>query len=181
MNKNLRCARLLMVVASMAPLFFFWAFKGTKCISDKYFFLLCAALIAIPNLILLMRITISKKNKNTKKIKVYISKDQNDNLLLYLFAMLIPLITGDISTLRELLMMISVLLFLIFLFWHLNLFYLNIVFAFFGYKIFTVMPKLDSEDFVPFVLLTKRHWIKEGIEINTIRISDTVFIETYTE
>lgn len=166
-----------MVFASMSPLFAIWAIKGSSQIDDILFIPICLLSIIIPNILLLARLLIVKKNNITRKKLITSVKNQDDNLLLYLFAMLIPLITGDLDSTRAIFTMIAALLFLGFLFWHLNLYYLNIVFAIFGYKMYTVFPNDSSGDFTPFVLLTKRNWVNLNSQIDTWCISDTVFIE----
>lgn len=178
MGEGLKCARLIMVLASMTPLFVIWAIRGSACIEDSYFISMCIFFVLFPNLILYLRIRTAKENNNTKIITVKSVKDQTDNLLLYLFAMLTPLISGDLDHIRPFFTMIGALVFLIFLFWHLNLFYLNIVFALFGYKIYTIYSNESTDDFKPFILLSKKFHLSQESQLITWRISDSIFIDS---
>lgn len=181
-NKNsegLKFARFMMVVSSLSPLFFLWAVRGVKCIPDTILWIGCVALIIIPNLVLWLKIRICRSQKDTKTLTVGLADDHREHLLVYLFAMLIPLYDVNLGSDREFAAALLALIFIVFLFWHLNLHYMNLVFALFGYRVFTIVPdtKEDAIDFQPFVLLTQRSYLHKGEQLQAYRISNTVFFE----
>ena len=75
---------------------------------------------------------------------------------------------------------IAALCFIVFLFWHLNLHYMNLVFATMGYRVFTIMPPTDKNRFsrrLSQVLITKRAFVPPGEHLIAYRLSDTVYFE----
>ena len=72
------------------------------------------------------------------------------------------------------------LVFIVFLFWRLNLHYMNIFFAVFDYRVFTVSSPHDGNPHTgrePFVLITPRRHVPPGGHILAYRLSDTVYLE----
>jgi hypothetical protein len=70
--------------------------------------------------------------------------------------------------------------FIVFLFWHLNLHYMNILFASLGFRVFTVYPPADRNNLSgsqSWVLITRRVHVSEGERIIAYRISDTVYLD----
>jgi hypothetical protein len=100
-------------------------------------------------------------------------------LLVYLFAMLLPLYTANLANERELYAVAAAFVFIVVLFWHMNLHYMNIVFAALGYRVYTV--EMAARKGVPgssVILLSKRTASPPaGSSIDGLRISDTVFVE----
>lgn len=194
-------ARFMMVLSSMAPLFLLWAIRGApiwdkKCyeylnlimpkhgtlvlfMSEFSFIVLCLFLIAVPCLILRFRIYIAKKRRDIKTITITNADDHRDHLLVYLFSMLLPFYAANFSSGREFLATVAALFFIIFLFLHLNLHYMNIIFALFGYRVWTLQSNAPQTDQISgreiIALLTKRTFLAEGSKINAIRLSDTVY------
>ena len=58
--------------------------------------------------------------------------------------MLLPFYSEDIGTWRDLGATLAALAFIVFLFWHLNLHYMNLLFAVRGLRVFTVYPPADG-------------------------------------
>lgn len=179
-SEGLRIARLMMVLSSLSPLFLLWAIRGVSVMPDNYFWSICLALIVFPNFILYLRTRIAKKQGDTKVLTVGQVDDHREHLLVYLFAMLIPLYDANLGTGRDFAATVVAFLFIIFLFWHLNMHYMNILYAIFGYRVYTVQPP-PADDGIsgtePFVLLTKRTTLKPMQRIEALRISNTVFLE----
>lgn len=179
-SEGLKSARLLMVLSSISPLFILWAIRGSSLFCDRYFLSVCAFLVIVPNLFLWLRITTAKKLRETTEIVVGTADDHRDHLLVYLFAMLLPFYVVDLGKPRDFAAHVAALLFIIFLLWHLNLHYMNIVFAIFGYRVFTINPVADNNPLsgkTSFVLITRRAVIAPKEELTVYRISDTVFLE----
>ena len=180
--ENLKFMRLLMVVGSFSPLFILIAARGSEIINNYILILICFILIIFPNLILQRRIHIIKKNKqNVQDIKPINVTDQGEAIIIYLFAMLIPLFEADLNSLRGLISIIIAIIFLIFVFWKLNLHYINIFFTLFGYSVFVVEKEKFSgggkKERIKIVLLSKKELLSQGRLIQAYRISDTVYIE----
>jgi hypothetical protein len=179
-SEGLKIARLLMVLSGISPLFILWAIKGTKIVPDGYLLAFCSLMVILPNLFLWLRIRAAKKHRVQKELVVGSAEDHRDHLLVYLFAMLLPLYPIDTGTWRDFAALFSALTFVIFLFWHMNLHYMNIVFAIREYRVFTILPPKDDNPFsgrTSLVLITPRTCVLAGDRVIAYRLSDTVFFE----
>jgi hypothetical protein len=176
--EGLKVARLLMVLSSLSPLFVLWAVRGVNNVPDRWLWITCGGLILVPNLVLWMRLRITRRRNDAKTLTVGESDDHREHLLVYLFAMLIPLYDANLGSARDTLATGLAFAFIVFLFWHLNLHYMNILFALFGYHVFTVYPNAGQGGAQQsFVLLTCRGHLDSGQEVRAYRISNTVFFE----
>jgi hypothetical protein len=178
-NRGLPIARLLMVISSLAPLFLLWAIRGAPPIPDRYWIAICIFLAIIPNLVLFWRWRVARHRNDHRTIVVAAARDQSEHLLVYLFAMLLPLYTVNLADERELYAVAAAFIFIVFLFWHMNLHYMNIVFAALGYRVFTIeMPAPPRGAVTSVILLSKRTSPPPaGASIDALRLSDTVFVE----
>lgn len=171
--------RLIMVLSSMAPLFLLWAVRGSGPVPDKYFLPGCIFFAMVPTLFVSLRIRTARKANDSQTKIIHKADDHRDHILVYLFAMLLPFYTVNLKDAREFAATLLALIFILFLFWHLNMHYMNLLFAVQGYRVFTVTP--DPKNAIgskaPFVILTKRIALTEGAQIEAYRLSDTVFIE----
>lgn len=178
-NRGLPIARLLMVVSSLAPLFLLWAIRGAPPVPDRYWISACLFLAVVPNLALLCRWRVARSRNDHRIILVVAARDQSEHLLVYLFAMLLPLYTANLADVRELLAVAAAFVFIVFLFWHMNLHYMNIAFAALGYRVYTIeMASRPGVQGNSVILLSKRIAPPPaGASIEGFRISDTVFVE----
>ncbi|MDX9708883.1 MAG: hypothetical protein RBT64_04925 [Trichloromonas sp.] len=180
-NEGLRVARLLMVMSSISPLFILWAIRGISLIPDSYFLSFCALMVIVPNGFLLWRIRTARKLREKREIVVGSAEDHRDHLLVYLFSMLLPFYATDMLVWRDLAAAGAALGFIVFLFWHLNMHYMNLLFALFGFRVFTVSSPADDTNPLSGrtsrVLITKRTSVVEGEKIVAYRLSDTVYFE----
>jgi hypothetical protein len=179
-NEGLKIARLLMVLSSISPLFILWAIRGNKLISDAYLFALCAFMVVAPNVFLWVRIATAKRLKERRELVIGKAEDHRDHLLVYLFSMLLPFYAAELATWRDLAALLVALAFIVFLFWHLNLHYMNVLFAALGYRVFTIYPPSDANLLsgkISQVLITRRVGLSTGQHINAYRLSDTVYFE----
>jgi hypothetical protein len=169
-----------MVLGSLSPLFILWAIRGITLVSDCWFVSGCIVLAIVPNLILWLRIQTAIKNNDNREIIVGKAEDHRDHLIVYLFAMLMPFYTLDIKDWRYFGSAIAALGFIVFLFWHLNLHYMNLLFAAWGCRVFTVFGPDDDNPHsgkTSFALITRRVSIPSGTCITAYRISDNVYLE----
>lgn len=179
-NEGLKAARLLMVLSSISPLFVFWAVRGNTLIPDRYFLSACLLLIILPNFFLWLRIKTAKRLQERREITIGMAEDHRDHLLVYLFSMLLPFYAPDVGTWRSFAATVAALGFIVFLFWHLNLHYMNVIFAALGYRVFTVYPPRDENPLTgksSQVLITRRATVSAGERVLGLRISDTVYLE----
>ncbi len=94
--------------------------------------------------------------------------------------MLLPFYEAATVTWRDFAAVLVALGFVIFLFWHLNLHYTNLMFAMRGYRVFTVYPPEDDNPLTGKtnqVLITRRVAVLPGDRLVAYRISDTVYLE----
>jgi hypothetical protein len=143
-GEGLKIARLLMVLSSISPLFVLWAIKGSKLVPDSYLLSLCSLMVILPNFFLWMRIEAAKEHQVKSELVVGSAEDHRDHLLVYLFAMLLPFYPIDTGTWRDFAALIAALAFVVFLFWLLNLHYMNIIFTIRGYRVFTILPRTTT-------------------------------------
>jgi hypothetical protein len=179
-GEGLQTARFLMVLSGASPLFILWAIKGIRIIPDKLLWEICAGLVLVPNLFLFRRVSVARRLHEVETRKIGTAEDHRDHLLVYLFAMLLPFYSVELSGFRELAATVAALSFVIFLFWHLNLHYMNILFALGGYRVFTIYPTPDGNPVSgrgSFVVITKRAALPSGEELDLLRLSSTVFFE----
>lgn len=179
-HEGLKMARLLMVLSSVSPLFIFWAIRGSDLFPNAWFIAFCLAMTVLPNTFLWFRIRAAKKTQDKRPIYVGTADDHRDHLLVYLFAMLLPFYLQDFDNWRYFGAVIAALAFVVFLFWHLNLHYMNIVFAIRGFRIFTVNPPDEKNPFADkrsIVIITRRVALLRGDKITAYRLSDTVYLE----
>lgn len=179
-GEGLKIARLLMVLSSISPLFILLAIRGNKLIPDLYLLTFCSFMVIVPNVFLWLRIMTAMKLQERRQLVVGTAEDHRDHLLVYLFSMLLPFYATELATWRDLATLMVALGFIVFLFWHLNLHYMNVLFAVFGYRVFTLYPKAETNPFsgrTSHVLITRRVSLAEGARLVAYRLSDTVYFE----
>lgn len=179
-REGLGFARLLMVMSSISPLFILLAIRGSSLVPDAWLIGICVFLVVVPNGFLWLRVRTAVKHMDRRELHVGSSDDHRDHILVYLFAMLLPFYSEDLETWRNLWSSVAALGFIVFLFWHLNLHYMNLVFALFGYRVFTVYAPDDGNPLTGrtgCVLITRRATLSAGDHLPVFRISDTVYLE----
>jgi hypothetical protein len=180
-TQGLKTARLLMVLSSISPLFVLWAIRGSSLLPDRWLVGGCGALVVLPNLFLWWRLRTAQKNDEKRTVTVGQAEDHRDHILVYLFAMLLPFYSEEISTWRYLSSTLAALMFIVFLFWHLNLHYMNLFFAIKGYRVFTITPPDDGNPLTgreSFVLITRRVWLRPNQQLSAYLLSETVYMES---
>ena len=179
-KEGLGLTRMFMVLSSLAPLFLLMAIRGNGLIPETYFVTGCVAFAVLPTLVLLWRVRSAKRNKDEALLTAGKTEDHRSHLLVYLFATLLPFYREEICTARDMTAMCFALVLIVYVFWHLKLHYMNLLFSLFGYRVFTVSPPDDGNPHTRrtnFVVLTKREQMTEGSELTAYRLSDDVFLE----
>lgn len=182
-TEGLKLFRLLMVLASLTPLFVLWAVRGNNLIPEPWFILGCILFAAIPNILIVTRVIITVKRRDQRRLTIGAHEDHRGHIAGYILSMLLPFYRQDFDTCRELAAIFTAIAFIVFLFWHLNLHYMNFLFALFDYRIFTVQPAIDDNPYsgtTNYVLLTKRRNLATGSSIAALRLTNTVYLERST-
>jgi len=120
-TEGLKIARLLMVLSSISPLFLLWGIRGNKIVPDRYLIPSCVAMLILPTLFLWLRTRTAMKQQDRRELVIGHAEDHKGHILVYLFAMLLPLYPIDTSTWRDFWALLAALALIVFLFWHLNL------------------------------------------------------------
>jgi hypothetical protein len=170
-----------MVLSSISPLFVLWAVRGTPLIPNSWFVAACTSMVVIPNAFLFLRRAMARAHRDKRELVVGRAEDHRDHLLVYLFAMLLPFYGTNLNSWREFSATLVAVCFIVFLFWNLNLHYMNVVFAILGYRIFTVYLPEDGNPLNSgqnYVLITKRPALIVNQRLYPYRLSDTVLWET---
>lgn len=179
-RQGLLFARFLMTLSSLSPLFVLWAVRGTELVPDSWFVPGCLAIALLPTVCLVARIWMAKKQNDKREIVVGSVDDHGAHVLVYLFAILLPFYREHLATCRDLLAMILALTFIIAIFMHLNLHYLNLWLALTGYRAFTILPPVDKNPYsgkVPLVFITRRRYFAPAERISALRITNSVYLE----
>ena len=179
-REGLAGARIWMVLSSLSPLFALWAIRGTSLVPDHYFVPACAAFVLIPYGVLRYRIHVTYRENDSIPRVVGHAEDSQNHILVYLFAILLPFYREDIETYRDMMAMAIALMFIVFLFWWLNLYYVNILFALCGYRVFKVFPPPSDNPYSSqesFVLITFRKNLLQNLEFSAYRLSNSVYFE----
>lgn len=176
--------RLILVWSSLSPVFLLWAIRGIDKIDDRYWIPACLAMFALPTVILALVKQYQTKIDNSQTINVVSVKEEREHLLTYLFAMLIPLFDANLEGARDLMAVAAALVFVMLLFWHMRLHYMNLYFALRGYRIFTVEVELSTtannrarKTLATYAVLSKRHHIPDNEPLTGIRLGGDVLID----
>ena len=178
-REGLPFVKFMMLLSSMAPLFLLVGIRGvqiksgeTLLISSKQTWVVIACLIIIPYLILKIRIYFSRKSSDVYPLNVQHSTLNKEYLFTYLFTVLLPLYSVNISSIDELYAVVCAITIVVFVLWNLNMHFINMFFALSGYRVFTLPGQNGA------ILLSTRQSIPQDLsEIIAHRISNSVFIE----
>ena len=169
-----------MVISSLSPLFVLWAIRGVELIPEPWFSGFCIIGFFLSNGVLFTKIILVQRNKDDENITIGDIEDNRHHLLVYLFAILLPFYRQEITSTRELTAIVVAISFIIFLFWHLNLHYMNILFAIRGYRIYTIQPPEDGNPYTTkdsYILITTRTNLFINQQIIAYRLSSSVYWE----
>lgn len=177
-REGLELARLLMVLSSMSPLFVLWAIRGNDVVPDCYLWLSCALVIIVSSGFLRYRIWRVKKSRQSRSLSID-KVEENRGHLGYLFMLLLPLYADTPDTVRDFAATLVALVFVVFIFYHLNYHYINILFALCGYRVFTLHLSKNTplSGKSECTLIAPRGRIASGDSIMAYRLSDTVYFE----
>lgn len=183
-GEGLGFVRFVLVWSSLSPVFLLWAVRGVTPISDRLWIPTCVFLFILPTAILCLVFRRARANQNEKTIVVESARDQREHLLTYLFAMLIPLFQATLTAVRDIAAISIAFLFVMFLFWHMRLHYMNLIFALCGYRIFTVEARggttskdREGERLVTYAVISRRHYLVNGEPLTGYRLGGNVLVD----
>ncbi|MDP2780393.1 hypothetical protein [Devosia sp.] len=183
-DEGLELTRFILVWSSLSPVFVLWAIRGVDAIQDRIWVPICIGLFLLPTLIIWLIFILARKTENTKTIQISSAKDQREHLLTYLFAMLIPLFDANTDGVRDLTAVALAFMFVMFLFWHMRLHYMNLFFAIWGYRIFTVEAKIgttqkdrERDRFATYAVISRRHFIPDDVSLTGYRLGGRVLFD----
>ena len=169
-----------MVLSSLSPLFILWSIRGTDLIPDIYFVSGSLLMAVLPTGFLHFREFLAKRHNDIRSLVVGKTEDHRGHVLVYLFAIVLPFYRQNVESWRDFAALLAALVFIVFLFWHLNYHYMNIVFALRGYRVLNVLsPDRGSErsSMVNFALITRRSSVQPNERLVVYRLSNTVYLE----
>ena len=178
--EGLKVARFTMVLSSMSPLFILWSIRGTNLIPDLYFITGCLVMAIMPTAFLYFRELLAKRQNDIRSLVIGRTEDHRGHVLVYLFVILLPFYRQNVDSWRDFYALVAALVFIVFLFWHLNYHYMNILFAIRGYRVLNVLSANgDSEyaNMTNFALITRRSVVQPNEQMVVYRISNTVYLE----
>lgn len=164
--------RTMLAISSLSPLFVLVAIKGSELVCPLYLMIGCFAAIAIPVFFIYIRISRANSNNDKVTLSISIVEDSRDHLLVYLFSVLVPLFQSNLDTYRGVALFLVVFMLVTYLFVHLRLYYTNIIFALFGYKLFSLVLQEGAR----VVLLSKKESIIET-KISALRVTNFLYID----
>lgn len=167
--------RFVLVLACMAPLFLLLAIRGIGVVPFEWYFPAFIALAVLPNLYLLVRMWQARRLNDRKRINIDRSTDNREQLITYVFAMLLPLFQSGVQTENDLYAALAATLIVIFIFGHMELYYMNLLLAFLGYRLVSI--KGSSQYSVAHVLITKRTSLPAGLQLTPLRITDFLLFD----
>ncbi len=183
-REGLQFIRLMMVLGSLSPLFILWAIAGMKDIPDNLLVAMCIGLAILPGLLVLRREQVARRDKDIKLINVQTASDDSANVLVYLFTIAVPLFSVNLDSMRAKYAMLGLVVFVIYMYLHLRLFFMNPIYALRGYRVFTIHPPDDHDGIgtrEALIVLSRRRTIAGKAKLHTLRLSDTVFLELEPE
>lgn len=178
--------RFLLIWSSLSPVFLLWGLRGTTTVPDKIFVPVCLGLFAVPSFVLWLLWRRNVSTDNVRTVEVRTTQDPKDHLLTYLFAMLLPLWQGGLGTPRDLYATLFALVLVLFVFWHMGLHYMNVLFALRGYRVYTVQAGDagegdDNHRLLTYAVISKRSHIPAGgAPLTGYRLGGNVLVDKAT-
>jgi hypothetical protein len=167
--------RFILVLACMAPLFILMAIRGIGLVPWEWYFPAFVGLAVVPNLYLAFRMWQARRLNDRKRITVHASSDNRDQLITYVFAMLLPLFQSGVSTESDLYAALAATLIVIYIFGHMELYYMNFFLALFGFRIVSITGV--GQFGVSHVLITKRKSLPPQLQLTPLRITDFLLFD----
>jgi uncharacterized membrane protein len=176
-RNDLTLFRGMMILASLSPVFLVWAIVGMEKIPDQIFIPVCILMVLVPHYLILRRIRVSLKTGSQKEITIETAKDAREHLLTYFMPLALPVMAVSFSTWRGFSATLFLFAIMAFASWHLRVFYVNVFFALFGYRIFKIAqpPHANSHSIDERILIAKRTHLDKGVKVMAVNLGGNVY------
>lgn len=165
--------RIVLIFSNLSPVFILWAIRGVEFIPDTIFIPACLAVFLIPNIFLFWLLSCWNGKEHIKNITIESSTETNDHILTYLIAIILPLYGVEVESYRDLAALISAFIVMVFIFYHANLHYTNIILAILGYRIFEGTTKNFDQELTRYTIIS-RESIVSGKKLAGLRLGGNV-------
>ena len=167
--------RFILVLASMSPLFILLAIRGIGIIPFEYYFPGFMFLAIAPNAYMAFRLWQAKKLNDRKIVQIDGYSDRREQLLTFVFAMLMPLFQSGVTTEADLYAALCAFLFVIYIFGNMELYYVNFWIAVCGYRIVEIQASGPGS--TSHILITSRKVIPQGLRLTPLRVTDFLLFD----
>lgn len=168
-------------LSSLSPLFVLWLILRNPVPFNRFWFdIICMAMITIPNGVILLRWRIQTHHNNRTQITVTQFDDKSPDVIAYLLMLFFPFYTFQLDTLPRFSAVAAAFVSVVILLWRLEMYYMNLWFAIFNYRIYKVHGRQDANTFdrsQPYTVISRRRFIVPGDQIEVVRLSDSIVIE----
>ena len=173
--------RFVFILSSISPVFFVSIFQTPKFVDQFYWSLTFSVLFLFPNLLMGLRWILAKRKNLTSVYNITKSEDGREHVFTYLFALIIPFFSEEIDSLFKLISFIFLMVFVVFIFWHMRLHYLNLIFALAGYKVLNIRVRShpgahSSVAERRYILLSKDEDVEAGERLRCVRLSNHILM-----
>ena len=168
-----------MVLSSIAPLFVLWAIRGIDLFPHLYVAIVAIACAIVPTAYLAFRYRTAQKEDDKYPLTIEGTEDHRGHVLTYLFAILLPFYRDTIDSYFDFAAILAALAIVVFLFWHLNYHYVNLLFAIKGYHVIMVYPEASRGSYgrtTRCAVITRRDSLLPGEQITAYRLSNAVYV-----
>lgn len=175
-ENGLKFFRFLTLISSINPVFILLAIKGAEFSNDKWniYFRATLLVIALISFIPLIIVYICAKRQNVLDKKVFSDiVPCTGEYSSYIISIALPLCQNEISNINDLVFCIAMLSFIVFIFYIFNLYYLNIFFYTFGYRLY----KVENEKETYVIISQKSSRELKNTSVNTLRLTNSLFLE----
>ena len=176
-----RAIRFMLVCSALSPVFLLWAIRGVQGVAPSLVAGICLMIFFLPNAAVKLIFWRAKRSRNIKVITPSRISSHQDQVLTYLFAMLLPLIEVSFNGVSDAIAAACAMLFTLFLFYKMHLHYINLFLLFAGYQIFEIAIDVPGTPLSAssFVVVSKRRALKSGHPISGYRIGGNVLVDIF--
>ena len=149
---------------SIQPVFFLF-----PSVTELFLFLALVAIIILPNVVLWIIISETRKTNNPLPVKISQIKEMNHIYIGYLMSYVIPFLSFNFTDLFDIAAIFLLLALVCFIYINSNLLYVNVMLSIFRYNLFKITDSEDNE----YRLITKNKNLGRNDDLRIASISDS--------
>ena len=180
-SERFAALRLLLALGVVSPMLIPLAIRGAGFIPGYWLEAICGAMILAPNILLYLRMRISRQSEGPHMRTVGQTRDRSRQMAANMAAMLlIALCIPEPGSWRDMVAISLVLILVTLLMWRLGLHFACPYVLLSGYRVIEVQPPDDAgphTDRAAWTLLTRSSYPRPGDVLGTHRITDTVYLD----